>query len=101
MNNKKNISNDHLTTIRKKAKGHNCGYFVCILTDKQSRGFYEYIVLLSFLLCILFTLYPADSRVIIGNLVLRHSVPHFSPRSGGHCVLSSGTHRRTLLRHQR
>ena len=30
-----------------------------------------------------FTLYPAHSRVGRGNLVLRHSVPHFLPNSGG------------------
>ena len=30
-----------------------------------------------------FMLYPAHSRVGRGNLVLRHSVPHFSPSSGG------------------
>ena len=30
-----------------------------------------------------FTLYPAHSRVDWGNLVLRHSVPHFPPNSGG------------------
>ena len=29
-----------------------------------------------------FTLYPAHSRVGRGNLVLRHSVPHFLPNSG-------------------
>ena len=30
-----------------------------------------------------FMLYPADSRVGRGNLVLRHSTPHFLPNSGG------------------
>ena len=30
-----------------------------------------------------FTLYPAHSRVGRGNLVLRHSVPHCLPDSGG------------------
>ena len=30
-----------------------------------------------------FTLYPAHSRVGRGNLVLKHSVPHFPPSSGG------------------
>ena len=30
-----------------------------------------------------FTLYPAHWRVGRGNLVLRHSVPHFLPYSGG------------------
>ena len=30
-----------------------------------------------------FTLYPAYSRVGRGNLVLRNSVPHFLPNSGG------------------
>ena len=30
-----------------------------------------------------FTLYPAHSRADRGNLVLRHSVPHFLPNSGG------------------
>ena len=30
-----------------------------------------------------FTLYPAHSRVGRGNLVLGHSVPYFSPSSGG------------------
>ena len=30
-----------------------------------------------------FTLYLAHSRVGRGNLVLRHSVPHFLPNSGG------------------
>ena len=30
-----------------------------------------------------FTLYPAYSRVGRGNLVLRHSVPHFPPNFGG------------------
>ena len=30
-----------------------------------------------------FTLYPANSRVGWGNLVLRHSVPHFLPNSRG------------------
>ena len=30
-----------------------------------------------------FTLYTTHSRVGKGNLVLRHSVPHFPPSSGG------------------
>ena len=30
-----------------------------------------------------FTLYPAHSRVGRRNLVLRHSVPHILPNSGG------------------
>ena len=30
-----------------------------------------------------FTLYPAHSRVGRGNLVLRHTVPHFPPNFGG------------------
>ena len=47
-----------------------------------------------------FTLYAAHSRVGRGNLILRHSIPHFSPKSGviAHC--SGGTQRRVFLRHQ-
>ena len=30
-----------------------------------------------------FTLHPIHSRVGRGNLLLRHSVPHFLPNSGG------------------
>ena len=41
-----------------------------------------------------FTLYPTHSRVGRGNLVLRYSVPHFLPNSGGK------TQRRALPRHQ-
>ena len=39
-------------------------------------------------------LYPANGMVGRGNLVLRHSVPHFPPNYGG--VLSGGTQRRVL-----
>ena len=36
-----------------------------------------------------FTLYPAHSRVGRGNLLLRHSVPHFLPNSGGIACLGA------------
>ena len=35
------------------------------------------------IIIISFTLYPAHGSVGRGNLVLRHSVPHFLPNSGG------------------
>ena len=40
-----------------------------------------------------FTLYPAH-RVDRGDVLLRYSVPHFSPNYSIHCVLSGGTQRR-------
>ena len=44
--------------------------------------FNKHTQLYNFLIKISFTLYPAH-RVGRGNLVLRHSVPHFPPNSGG------------------
>ena len=38
---------------------------------------YEYVCAISFTLC------PVHSRVGRGSVVLRHSVPHFLPNSGG------------------
>ena len=47
-----------------------------------------------------FTLYPAHSRVGRGNLVLKHSIPHFYAEFWRHWVLSGGTQRHALPRHQ-
>ena len=48
------------------------------------------------------TLYPVHRRVGKGNLLLRQSVPHFPPNSGGIAWNGTrGTQRRALIRHQR
>ena len=43
-----------------------------------------------------FTLYPAHSRVGSGNIVIRHSAPHFPSNFSRHYALSGGTQRRTF-----
>ena len=48
---------------------------------------------------IIFTLYPAYSRVG-GNVVLRHSIGLISANLSRHCVSSVRTQRRALPRHQ-
>ena len=49
------------------------------------------IVILFIILTCFFYLYPAYSRVGRGNLIFRHSIPHFPPIFSRHCVMSGDT----------
>ena len=47
-------------------------------------------------------MYTAHSSLGKGNVLLRHSVPNFSPNSRGtQCLVSGGTQRRVLPGYQR
>ena len=72
-------------------KTENCAYYVNSSVYRNVQLVciaYAYSIVIVFLvpliiLKISFTLYPAHSKVGRENLVLRHSVPHFLPNSGG------------------